>query len=75
MPYDHVKKTLGDASLRSVRLSDLDVAIRTGSEDADTPRVAANLAVLYERAPDVRLEIHLDLLAAVGARHIELVVH
>jgi hypothetical protein len=51
--------------LRAVGAADLDVAVVAGPAHADTPGVAAHLAILDERAADVRLEVDLDLLAAV----------
>ena len=42
---------------RAVGPAHLDVAIVAGSVDPDAPRVAADLAVLHERASHVRLEI------------------
>ena len=62
-------------SVRPVGASDFDVPVLAGAEDADAPWVAADLAVLDERTPDVRLEINLDLLAAIRTRHVELIVH
>ena len=45
------------------------------AEDAQAPRVAADLAVLNERAPDVRFKKDLDALAAIRAGHDEVIVH
>jgi hypothetical protein len=59
--------------LRAVGAADLDVAVVAGPAHADTPGVAAHLAVLDERAADVRLEVDFDLLAAVRTGDEELV--
>ena len=37
--------------------------------------MTADLAVLDERAPDIRLEVDLDNVTAVGARDQKLIVH
>jgi hypothetical protein len=58
-----------------VTAADLHVAIVAGPEDADAPRVAAHLAVLHEAPAHVGLEINLDLLAAIRAYHLELIIH
>src|SRR5437867_13374331 len=62
-------------SLRAVGAHDLDVAVIARARDTHSPRVAADFAVLDESAFDVGLEIDLDLLAAVRARHEKLIVH
>ena len=62
-------------SLRAVGAHDLDVAVIARARDAHSPWVAADFAVLDESAFDVGLEIDLDLLAAVRARHEKLIVH
>ena len=60
---------------RAVGARDLDVAVVARARDTHPPRVAADFAVLDEAAFHVGLEIDLDLLAAVRARHEELIVH
>jgi len=62
-------------SFRSVRAGDVDLAVLAGSVDPDAPGIAADLAVLHERASDVGLEIDFDLLAAVRTDDVELIAH
>jgi hypothetical protein len=59
----------------AIGAADVHVAILARACDPHAPRIAADLAVLDEAAADVRLEVNLDLLAAVRARDEELVVH
>ena len=61
--------------LRAIRPRDLNVPLLPIGRDAELPWIAADLAVLDERPPDLRLEIDLDLLATVRARDVELRVH
>src|SRR5215207_8882344 len=44
-------------------------------DDPQAPRIAADLAVLHERSPRVRLDEDLNLFAAVRTRHHKLVIH
>ena len=53
--------------LGSVSACDLDAPIVAILQHADEPGIAADFAVLYEPAARVRLQIDLDLLAAVWA--------
>src|SRR5437870_1516361 len=55
-------------SFRPVGAPDIDRTILAGSADPHAPRVAADFAVLNERAADVGFEIDLQLLAAVRTR-------
>jgi hypothetical protein len=50
---------------RSVGAADVHVAILARPRDVHAPRVTADFAVLDEGAANVRLEVELDLLAAV----------
>jgi hypothetical protein len=59
--------------LRAVGAADIDVAVVTGPAHADPPGVAAHFAVLDKRSADVRLEVDLDLLAAIRTGDEELV--
>ena len=62
-------------SFGSVGLRHLDVSLVAICRDTKLPGIAADLAVLDERAPDLGLEIDLDLFAAVRARDVELRIH
>jgi hypothetical protein len=64
-----------DALLGPVSADDVDMAFAILDDDAKPPRVAAHLAVLNQQPAHVRLEIHLDLLAAIRTGHRERVVH
>ena len=57
----------------SVGTPNVDRAIVAGSADPHAPRIAADLAVLNERPPDIGLEIDLDLFTAVRAGDGELI--
>ena len=52
---------------RAVGPRDLDRAFPVGPCDAQAPGIAADLAVLHERAADVWFDIDLDELAAIRA--------
>src|SRR5688572_4466939 len=62
-------------SLRPVRLADVDPPFVSRPADADAPWVAANLAVLNKRSPDIWLDVDLELLAAVRTRDRKSIVH
>ena len=64
-----------NASLRAVGASDLDVARIVVVTDADPPRVAADLAVLDERAMDERIDVDFDFFAAIRTDDGESLVH
>jgi len=59
-------------SFGSVGARDGNAPLLAASSHAHTPRVAADFAVLDERAADVGLDVDLDLLAAVGTGDEEL---
>jgi hypothetical protein len=61
--------------LRSVRPADVDVPLAAFARHPDAPRAAADLAVLHERSANIRLDVDLDLLSAVGTGHQKVVVH
>src|SRR2546422_923976 len=52
---------------------DVDLAVLAGSVHPNAPRIAADLAVLDQRAPDVGLEIDFHLLATVRTGDEELI--
>jgi hypothetical protein len=53
--------------LRAVGSGHFNATIPTATEDAHSPGIAADLAVLDEGASDVGFEIDGDLFAAIGA--------
>ena len=61
--------------LRAIGAGDVDVPIVAVTRDADSPRAAADFAVLDEAALEIRLEVDLHLFAAVRARHEKTVFH
>jgi hypothetical protein len=62
-------------SLRSVGAYDLHVTLTIRLTHSNVPGITAHLAILNERSSHVRLDVDLDLLAAVRACNGELVVH
>ena len=65
----------GFALFRTVGADDLHIPVLAGTDDANAPGVAADLAVLHEGAGHVGLEINLDALTTVRTRDEELIVH
>src|SRR5687767_1149995 len=53
-------------SFRAVRPGNLDVPIVSIARHAHSPWVTANLAILNEAPAQIRLDVNLDLLRAVG---------
>ena len=60
--------------LRAVGAADIDAASAATTGHPDPPRIAADLAVLNKGAAHVRLEVDLNLFAAVRTRDQELIV-
>jgi len=60
-------------SFRSIRAGDIDHALVIEAADAHSPGVAADLAVLNERAAHVWFHVNLDVLSAIRALHGEYV--
>ena len=54
---------------------DLDVTLLAVTDHAQVPGVTADLAVLDERASDVRLQVNLHCLAAIRTINAEHVIH
>ena len=61
--------------LRAIRADDVDPSIVAVVRDADSPRAAADFAVLDEAAVEIRFDVNLDFLSAIGARHEKTVFH
>ena len=63
-------------SLGAVGAADLDVSVAlVAGRDPQLPGVAAHLAVLNERAADLRLEVNLDVFTTIRAGHDEHGLH
>ena len=62
-------------SLGAVGALHFDQTLLAAASDAQTPRIAAHLAVLHEAAARVGLDVDLHFLTAVRTRHDELVIH
>jgi hypothetical protein len=65
----------GHGLLRAIRADDVDPSIVALARDADSPRAAADFAVLDEAALEIGFDVNLDFLAAIGARHEKTVLH
>jgi hypothetical protein len=61
--------------LRAIRADDVDPSIVALAPDADSPRAAADFAVLDEAASEIWFDVNLDFLSAIGARHEKPVFH
>jgi len=61
--------------LRAIRADDIDPSIVAVARDADSPRAATDFAVLDEAAFEIRFDVNLDFLSAIGARHEKTVFH
>lgn len=53
----------------------MDLVFAMAARNPDSPRVAAHFAILNKAADDIGLNVDFDILAAVGTRHNESVVH
>jgi hypothetical protein len=60
---------------RAVGSLDLNPAVSLIVHDPQTPGITAHLAVLYDRAMHIRLEINLDFFSTVRTHHKELCFH
>ena len=57
------------SSFRSICSANIDGPIAASTRHPDAPGIAADLAILDVTAADIELDVDLDLLAAIGARH------
>lgn len=68
-------RRLASRLVRPIVAPNIERAIVAPPNDAHQPWIAAHLAILHQLTADIRLHVDLNHLAAVGARHLEAVVH
>src|SRR5205085_9169088 len=71
----HYARDRAASLLGTVGAADAYISLVVLANHVHAPRVATDLAVLHERPPHVRLDVDLDILAAVGTVDDEVIVH